>query len=133
LEDVALAMRVKAAGQRIWFISGKGLVRVRMYRSFPADVAGLDKKSLFAWSWAARHRPFFREMESNPPLDSVPVDPRRLKVRSCCSGRFLFLIARQISYGLDLARNHFPFSFIFITARRGAVCGSALGLLPEPL
>jgi len=44
-EDVALAWRVKAAGQRIWFISGKGLVRVRMY-AVPGDVAGLGQKIL---------------------------------------------------------------------------------------
>jgi glycosyltransferase involved in cell wall biosynthesis len=36
LEDVAFAMRVKAAGHRIWFGSGQGIVRVRMYRSFGA-------------------------------------------------------------------------------------------------
>lgn len=34
LEDVALARRVKSAGHRIWFGSGKGIVCVRMYRSF---------------------------------------------------------------------------------------------------
>src|SRR5229473_3236079 len=36
LEDVALARRVKSAGNRIWFSSGEGIVRVRMYRSFSA-------------------------------------------------------------------------------------------------
>src|SRR5229473_1125631 len=51
LEDVALAKRAKAARYRIWFGSGAGVVRVRMYRSFnemwkgwktpPAFVAGL--------------------------------------------------------------------------------------------
>jgi glycosyltransferase involved in cell wall biosynthesis len=34
LEDVALAKRVKSAGYHIWFGSGRGVVRVRMYRSF---------------------------------------------------------------------------------------------------
>ena len=34
LEDVALAKLVKRAGHRLWFGSGKGIVRVRMYRSF---------------------------------------------------------------------------------------------------
>src|SRR5262249_57931881 len=33
LEDVALAKRVKSAGYHIWFGSGRGVVRVRMYRS----------------------------------------------------------------------------------------------------
>src|SRR3984885_13240575 len=47
LEDVALAARVKAAGYRIWFGSGKGIVKVRMYRSFWTMWAGW-KKNLYA-------------------------------------------------------------------------------------
>ncbi|HYA61632.1 MAG TPA: glycosyltransferase [Candidatus Sulfotelmatobacter sp.] len=46
LEDVALAKRVKSAGFRIWFGSGKGIVRVRMYRSFGAMWEGW-KKNLY--------------------------------------------------------------------------------------
>jgi len=46
LEDVALARRVKRAGYRIWFGSGKGIVRVRMYRSFGAMWEGW-KKNLY--------------------------------------------------------------------------------------
>lgn len=46
LEDVALAVRVKSAGYRIWFGSGKGIVRVRMYRSFAAMWEGW-KKNLY--------------------------------------------------------------------------------------
>ena len=47
LEDVALAASVKAAGCRIWFGSGKGIVRVRMYRSFAAMWEGW-KKNLYS-------------------------------------------------------------------------------------
>jgi len=47
LEDVALAARVKAAGYGIWFGSGKGIVRVRMYRSFAAMWEGW-KKNLYS-------------------------------------------------------------------------------------
>ena len=47
LEDVALAVRVKAAGYRLWFGSGKGIVRVRMYRSFAAMWEGW-KKNLYS-------------------------------------------------------------------------------------
>lgn len=43
LEDVALARRVKRAGYRLWFSSGKGIVRVRMYRSFAAMWTGWAK------------------------------------------------------------------------------------------
>ncbi|HET6931546.1 MAG TPA: glycosyltransferase [Candidatus Acidoferrum sp.] len=46
LEDVALAGRAKAAGYRIWFGVGKGIVRVRMYRSFAAMWEGW-KKNLY--------------------------------------------------------------------------------------
>jgi glycosyltransferase involved in cell wall biosynthesis len=46
LEDVALARRVKGAGYRIWFGSGTGIARVRMYRSFAAMWAGW-KKNLY--------------------------------------------------------------------------------------
>jgi glycosyltransferase involved in cell wall biosynthesis len=47
LEDVALAARVKAIGYRLWFGSGKGVVRVRMYRSFAAMWEGW-KKNLYS-------------------------------------------------------------------------------------
>ncbi|HXC47044.1 MAG TPA: glycosyltransferase [Candidatus Sulfotelmatobacter sp.] len=47
LEDVALATKVKAAGYRIWFGSGKGIVRVRMYRTFAAMWEGW-KKNLYS-------------------------------------------------------------------------------------
>ncbi len=46
LEDVALAKRVKDAGYRIWFGSGEGIVRVRMYRTFGAMWQGW-KKNLY--------------------------------------------------------------------------------------
>jgi glycosyltransferase involved in cell wall biosynthesis len=46
LEDVALARKVKNAGYGIWFGSGKGIVRVRMYRSFGAMWEGW-KKNLY--------------------------------------------------------------------------------------
>jgi glycosyltransferase involved in cell wall biosynthesis len=43
LEDVALARLVKRAGHRLWFGSGKGIVRVRMYRTFGAMWEGWRK------------------------------------------------------------------------------------------
>jgi glycosyltransferase involved in cell wall biosynthesis len=46
LEDVALAKRIKSAGYRIWFGSGKGIVRVRMYRTFAGMHEGW-KKNLY--------------------------------------------------------------------------------------
>ena len=46
LEDVALAKRAKNSGYRIWFGSGQGIVRTRMYRSFAAMWEGW-KKNLY--------------------------------------------------------------------------------------
>ena len=111
LEDVALATRVKAAGHRISFGSGKGIVRVRMYRSFQAMWQGWKKKlyRLMGGSpWAV-----FREVESSLPWIPLLLIVAGLKYPLLLFLGVLFLIARQTSYGLDLARNHFPFSFIF--------------------
>ena len=43
LEDVALARRVKQAGFRLYFASGEGIARTRMYRSFRAMWQGWTK------------------------------------------------------------------------------------------
>jgi glycosyltransferase involved in cell wall biosynthesis len=111
LEDVAIATRVKQAGHRIWFGPGKGLVRTRMYRSFGAMWEGW-KKNLYrlmgGTPWAV-----FRELESNLPWIPLLLILLGLKFPLLLFLGVLFLIARQASYGLDLARNHFPFSFIF--------------------
>jgi glycosyltransferase involved in cell wall biosynthesis len=111
LEDVALAMRVKAAGHRIFFGSGKGLVRVRMYRSFHEMWQGWTKnlyRLMGGTPWAV-----FRELESNLPWIPFLVIVLGLKFPFLFFIGVLLLIARQTSYGLDLARNQYPFSFIF--------------------
>jgi glycosyltransferase involved in cell wall biosynthesis len=111
LEDVALAMRTKAAGNRIFFGSGKGIVHVRMYRSFQAMWQGW-KKNLYrlmgGTPWAV-----FREIEANLPWASLLLIALGLKYPFLFFLGVLLLIARQTSYGLDLARNQYPFSFIF--------------------
>ena len=43
LEDVELARLFKTTGHKIWFRHGAGLVKTRMYRSFPAMVEGWTK------------------------------------------------------------------------------------------
>ncbi|MGB2636728.1 MAG: glycosyltransferase [Candidatus Acidiferrum sp.] len=64
LEDVALARRVKAAGHRIWFGTGKGIVRVRMYRTFSAMWEGWKKNlyPLMGSSSEAAGKEFFRAL-----------------------------------------------------------------------
>jgi len=52
LEDVALARRVKSAGYRIWFGSGQGIVRVRMYRTFGAMWEGWKKNLYLLMGWS---------------------------------------------------------------------------------
>src|SRR6266436_1886540 len=111
LEDVALAMRVKAAGHRIWFGSGNGIVRVRMYRSFQEMWQGW-KKNLYRLMGGTPGA-VFREMESSLPWIPLFLIVAGLKYPFLLFLGVLFLIARQTSYGFDLARNHFPFSFIF--------------------
>jgi glycosyltransferase involved in cell wall biosynthesis len=111
LEDVALAMRAKSSGHRIWFGSGKGIVRVRMYRSFESMWQGW-KKNLYRLiggaPWAV-----FREMESNLPWIPFLLILAGVKYPFLLFVGVLLLIARQTSYGVDLSRNQYPFSYIF--------------------
>ncbi|MCU1316102.1 MAG: hypothetical protein JWN63_1424, partial [Candidatus Acidoferrum typicum] len=55
----------------------------------------------------------FREMESSLPWIPLLLMVAGMKYPFVLFLGVLFLIARQTSYGFDLARNHFPFSFIF--------------------
>jgi len=111
LEDVALAVRVKSSGKRIWFGSGKDAVRVRMYRSFDALWEGW-KKNLFrlmgGTPWSV-----MREIEASLPWISLLLILAGVKLPLLLFVGVLLLIARQTAFGLDLVRNHFPFSFIF--------------------
>jgi glycosyltransferase involved in cell wall biosynthesis len=111
LEDVAIAMRVKAAGHRISFDSGKGIVCVRMYRSFDDMWQGW-KKNLYrligGTSWA-----IIRELESTLPWIPFLLIVLGLKYPFLIFLGVLLLIARQTGYGLELVRNRYPFSFIF--------------------
>jgi glycosyltransferase involved in cell wall biosynthesis len=110
LEDVALAKRAKSAGYRIWFASGKGIVRVRMYRSFTAMWQGW-KKNLYrlvgGTPWKA-----FREFLSTFPVIPVILLLIGIKQPLAMFLAVLLLIFRQMNYGSELTRNLFPFSFI---------------------
>lgn len=111
LEDVAIALRVKQAGHRIWFGSGQGLVRTRMYTSFGAMWEGW-KKNLYRLMGGTRWA-VIRETESTLPWIPLVLILLGLKVPFLIFLGVLFLIMRQTTYGIDLARNHYPFSFIF--------------------
>jgi glycosyltransferase involved in cell wall biosynthesis len=110
LEDVALAKRAKSYGYRIWFASGKGIVRVRMYRSFTAMWQGW-RKNLYrlvgGTPWKA-----FREFENAFPWIPLALLLIGVKLPLAVFLGVLLLIFRQMNYGSELTRNQFPFSFI---------------------
>lgn len=111
LEDVAIALRVKQAGHPIWFGPGEGIVRTRMYRSFGEMWEGW-KKNLYrlmgGTPWDV-----IREIESSVPWIAFLLMAIGLNYPVVLFLGVLLLIVRQTLYGLDLARNHYPFSFIF--------------------
>lgn len=110
LEDVALAKRVKASGRRLWFASGEGAVRVRMYRSFGALWRGW-KKNLYLLIGGTPGA-VYRELLDVVPWIPVAVILCGLWVAPAPFFGVLLLLFRQASYGGDLQRNHFRFSFI---------------------
>jgi glycosyltransferase involved in cell wall biosynthesis len=110
LEDVALARRIKSSGFRLWFGSGAGIVRVRMYRSFTAMWQGW-KKNLYLLI-GGRPIAVFREMADVFPWIPFLVILVGLKIPLAAFLGVWLLIFRQVSYGSDLRRNHFPFLLI---------------------
>jgi glycosyltransferase involved in cell wall biosynthesis len=110
LEDVALAKRAKAAGFRLWFGSGQGIVRVRMYRSFGAMWQGW-KKNLFLLVGGTPGA-VFRELESTIPWIPLALILLGMKSPVATLLGVLFLLMRQMTYGLEIARNQYPFKFI---------------------
>lgn len=110
LEDVALAKRAKAAGFRLWFGSGQGIVRVRMYRSFRAMWQGW-KKNLYLLVGGTPGA-VFREMESILPWIPIALILLGIKIPVATLLGVLFLLMRQLTYGLEITRNQYPFKFI---------------------
>jgi glycosyltransferase involved in cell wall biosynthesis len=110
LEDVALARRAKSAGFRLWFASGAGIVRVRMYRSFAAMWQGW-KKNLYLLI-GGRPVAVFREIADVFPWIPLLLILVGLKIPLAAFLGVWLLIFRQVGYGTDLRRNHFHFSLI---------------------
>lgn len=65
LEDVELARRAKSAGYRIYFAPGKGIARVRMYRTFSAMWQG----------WVKNLYPLMRDKNGSVAREIVTVFP----------------------------------------------------------
>ena len=110
LEDVALALRVKQDSWGIWFGSGAGYVSVRMYRSF-RQMWGGWRKNLYQLMGGAPNAVFY-EFESAVPWMTFLVLLAGVKFPLAMFVGVVLLLFRQINYGLELARNQFPFKFI---------------------
>jgi glycosyltransferase involved in cell wall biosynthesis len=110
LEDLALARIAKRAGYQLWFASGSGLVRVRMYRSFMAMWEGW-KKNLYRLI-GGTPRAMFSELDDVVPWIVFLVLLVGIKVPFALLLGVLLLLGRQLQYGIELTRNHYPFSFI---------------------
>jgi glycosyltransferase involved in cell wall biosynthesis len=110
LEDVALARIAKRAGHGIWFGSGNGAVRVRMYRSFPAMWEGW-KKNLYRLV-GGTPRAALSELDATLPWMVLLVLLVGIKLPWALFLGVILLLARQLGYGVQLTRNRYPFSFI---------------------
>src|SRR5260370_16728155 len=100
LEGVAMAMRVKAAGHRIWFDSGKGIGGGRMYRWFDEMWQGWEKnlyRLIGGTPWG-----LLRELESTLPWIPFLLIVLGVKYPLLIFLGVLLLIARQTGYGLEL-------------------------------
>jgi hypothetical protein len=110
LEDVALARRVKGADFRLWFGSGRGAVRVRMYRTFRSMWEGW-RKNLFLLMGSTS------DCMGRELLSSVPWIPCLLLLAGFAWPVLSLLglgllLGRHAVYAAALARNHFPVSRI---------------------
>jgi len=112
LEDVALAARVKTAGYRLWFGGGKGIVRVRMYRSFAAMWEGW-KKNLYLLMGGTRESVWSEVKIALFPismalLSAIGVLPLTRSMIFAAVVLANGLLWPQIGHGLELRQNGLP-------------------------
>jgi glycosyltransferase involved in cell wall biosynthesis len=105
LEDVALAKRVKGVGCRVWFGSGAGVVRVRMYRSFSAMWEGW-RKNLYLLVGGSRDG-VARELRRVVPWIALVLVVIGAKIPAALAVGLGLLVGRHAAYGAELIRNHF--------------------------
>ncbi len=110
LEDVALAKRTKAARHPIWFGSGAGVVRVRMYRSFDEMCEGW-KKNLYLLVGGTPGA-VVRELVWVVPWVTFALLVFGLKAPPAFVAGLGLLVARHAVYGSTLLRNHFRVLYI---------------------
>ncbi len=106
LEDVALARLAKQAGVRLYFASGNGIMRVRMYRTFGAMWQGWTKNlyPLIGGTSRAVGHELFRVVPWIPLL----VLPLALVHLIWGVLGIALLAGRHAAYAADLRRNRFP-------------------------
>jgi len=110
LEDVALARNAKVAGYGIWFGSGKGVARSRMYRSFGGMWEGW-KKNLYLLAGGSRAA-VVRELFAAVPWIPFLLIAIGLWMPFALMAGVVLLLVRQAGYGLDLKSNQFQGSLI---------------------
>jgi glycosyltransferase involved in cell wall biosynthesis len=110
LEDVALAVQVKSAGYQLWFGSGDGIVRVRMYRSFRAMWDGW-RKNLYLLI-GGTSRALLLEFARVAPWPECVLFIASLWFSRLALPGAAILMLRHLAYGLALARNQSRVGFI---------------------
>lgn len=116
LEDVALAARVKGAGHRIWFGNGKGIVRVRMYRSFAAMREGWSKNLYTLMGGTAEAVKSELSRALLPMMLTIMTAMAVWVVSASAVFSFAMLVAGLLGllsgYGLELQRNGYSPSLV---------------------
>lgn len=110
LEDVAIARLVKKAGHALWFATGKGVVRVRMYRSFRAMWLGW-KKNLYRLVGGTPQLVWAEILSAVPWIALLVILAGSVRPAMTLLG-VLLLILRQAAYGSELKRNQFKSALI---------------------
>lgn len=116
LEDVALARRAKQAGVRLYFASGYGIMRVRMYRTFSAMWQGWTKNlyplmggsTVTGGSAGGNSRATGRELFRVVPWIPLLLLPFALLHLIWLIVSLALLAGRHAAYVADLRRNRFP-------------------------
>jgi len=113
LEDVALARRAKQAGKRIYFASGAGIVRTRMYRSFGAMWEGWTKNlhALMGWPGLA----LGNLLVWCGLLAALTIVGRQYFGESAWIALIApvaFVVAMCVQFATYLRRNRYPISYI---------------------
>jgi glycosyltransferase involved in cell wall biosynthesis len=122
LEDVALARLAKQAGLRLYFASGFGIIRVRMYRTFAAMWQGWTKNLYPLMRGAKREKPggaapgearaasraVGRELFGVVPWIPLLLLPLALVHLIWLAVSLALLAGRHAAYAADLRRNRFP-------------------------